>query len=156
MGHNSLTWVKQPLHICRCCATSPQQLGQKFDSVVKRSSQDLHLNKAGRPCVSDAIHQDLASKHSWFWSVLTIYEHDSPILFNSAKPFEQIVSTTSTEGPMWNLAKNGKRFQRSRHLMIYTIFYMHKALGQGQIPLGDTILIVNNKFYYVYYFNFTL
>ena len=25
------------------------------------------------------------------------------ILFNSEKPFEQIVSTTSTEGDMWNL-----------------------------------------------------
>ena len=70
------------------------------------------------------------------------------ILFNSAKPFEQIVSTISTDGPIWNLVKNGPRFQRRRHLKFYTIFYMHKAMRQGQIPLGDKILIVNNKVYY--------
>ena len=32
------------------------------------------------------------------------------ILFNSVIPFEQIVSTTSTEGPMRNLVKIGKQF----------------------------------------------
>ena len=30
------------------------------------------------------------------------------ILFNSAKPFEQIVNSPSTEGPMWNLVKTGQ------------------------------------------------
>ena len=48
-------------------------------------------------------------------------------LFNSAKPFEQIVSTSSTEDPMWNLVKIGKRFQRRRHLKMYTIFYKYKV-----------------------------
>ena len=43
------------------------------------------------------------------------------ILFNSAKPFEQIVKTTSTEGPMWNLVKIGRQFQRRRQLNIYRI-----------------------------------
>ena len=75
--------------------------------------------------------------------------------FNSAKPFEQTVSTTSTEGPMWNPVKNSRRFQRRRHLKTDTILYMHKALGQGQIPPGDKILILNNKFYF-FYFNQTL
>ena len=44
--------------------------------------------------------------------------------------------------------KNGKRFQRRRHLKIYTIFYMQKALGQGQIPSENKVLNLNNKFYY--------
>ena len=36
-------------------------------------------------------------------------------------------------------------------------YFLHdKALGQGQIPPGDKILIVNNKFYNFYYFNHTL
>ena len=29
---------------------------------------------------------------------------------------------------------------------------MHKASGQGEKPQGDKILVVNNKFYYSYYF----
>ena len=79
------------------------------------------------------------------------------IFFNSAKPFEQIVSTISTECPLWNPVKNDRRFQRRRHLETDdTILYMHKALGKGQIPPRDKILIVNNKFYFFYYFNHTL
>ena len=58
------------------------------------------------------------------------------ILFNSAKPFDQIVSTTSTEGHKWNLLKIGMQFQRRRHLKIYKILYMYKAYGQGQISPG--------------------
>ena len=75
------------------------------------------------------------------------------ILFTTERPFEQIVSTMLTEGPMWNLVKIGKWFQRRKHLKIYTILYMYKAQRQGQIPQWDKILIVTNKFYY---FNHTL
>ena len=49
------------------------------------------------------------------------------ILFNSAKPFDQIVSTTSREAPMWNLLKVGMQFQRRRRLEIYKILYMYKG-----------------------------
>ena len=52
------------------------------------------------------------------------------ILFSSAKVFDQIVSTTSREDPMWNLMKIDKWFHR-RHLKIYTILYMYKVQGQG-------------------------
>ena len=38
------------------------------------------------------------------------------ILINGAEPFEQIGNTLTTEGPMWNLVKLLKRFQRRRHL----------------------------------------
>ena len=72
------------------------------------------------------------------------------ILFTSAKQFEEIVSTTSTEGSLWNLVKIGKQFQRRRHWKIITIY---RAQGQGQISPGDKILIATNKFYY---FNHTL
>ena len=61
------------------------------------------------------------------------------ILFNSKKTkqkkkktFEQIVSTTSTEGPVWNLVKTGKWFQRRRHLTIYEIFTCTKPWGNGR------------------------
>ena len=74
MGHDSLTWVKQPMHNlqmpCNVLPVLPQQPGHKFDGVVKksqRSSHDHHLNKLGRPSVPDAIHQDSGSKLSWFW-----------------------------------------------------------------------------------------
>ena len=30
------------------------------------------------------------------------------ILFKSSEPFEQIVNTPSTDGPMWNLVKMGQ------------------------------------------------
>ena len=46
----------------------------------------------------------LGSGEEVFEVFFYIYGYGS-ILFNSAKPFEQIVSTTSTEGPMRNLLK---------------------------------------------------
>ena len=38
------------------------------------------------------------------------------ILFNGAEPFEQIINIVLTEGPMWDLVKLFKRFQRRRRL----------------------------------------
>ena len=53
--------------------------------------------------------------------------------------------------------KSGENWQEvsEKSLNIYTILYMHTVLGKRQLPSGDKILIVNNKFYYVYYFNHT-
>ena len=58
------------------------------------------------------------------------------ILFNGTKPFEQIVNTPLTEGPMW---KNGKTAQAVSEKMIYKKnIYMYLAQGQGQItPSGQ-------------------
>ena len=59
------------------------------------------------------------------------------ILYNGAESFEQIISTLSTEGPMWNLVKiacmvSEKTFKN------YTILYMYIAQGQKQItPRGQ-------------------
>ena len=77
----------------------------------------------------------------------------SVISFNDAEPFEQIVSTPSIEGPMWNLVKVGQAVSEKITFKDYTILYMYLAQGQGQITLGKKILIVINKFYY---FNHTL
>ena len=54
------------------------------------------------------------------------------ILFKLVEPFEQTVNTLSTEGPIWNLVKTAlvvseKTFEN------YTILYMYRAQGQGQI-----------------------
>ena len=59
------------------------------------------------------------------------------ILFNGIEPFEQIVNTLSTKGPMQNLVKSvqavsEKKFKNN------TILHMYVAQGQGQItPRGQ-------------------
>ena len=37
--------------------------------------------------------------------VFLSYMGMAPILFNGVEPFEHIINTLSTEGPMWNLLK---------------------------------------------------
>ena len=54
------------------------------------------------------------------------------ILFIGAEPFEEIVSTPSTEGPMWNLVKIAQAVWEKK-FKNYTILYMYVAQGQGQI-----------------------
>ena len=56
------------------------------------------------------------------------------ILLNRAKPFDQIVSSTSTEGLMWNLWKIGMQFQRRRHLKIYKFLYMYNPRENSRYP----------------------
>ena len=50
------------------------------------------------------------------------------ILFNRAEPFEQIVSTLSTKGPMWNRVKIAQTVSEN-----YTILCMYIVHWQGQI-----------------------
>ena len=50
-----------------------------------------------------------------FWVFLP-YMGMAAILFNDAEPFEQSVTIPSTEGPMWNLLKLVKWFQKRRRL----------------------------------------
>ena len=45
------------------------------------------------------------------------------ILFNGTEPFEQIVNTLSTEGPIWNLVKIAQAVARMK-LKNYAILYM--------------------------------
>ena len=60
------------------------------------------------------------------------------VLLNDAEPFEQIVNTLSTEGPVWNLVKNAHAVSEKETFKNYTILYMYIAQGQGQvIPRGQ-------------------
>ena len=59
------------------------------------------------------------------------------ILLNGAEPFKQIVTTFSTEGPMWNMVKIAQSVSKMTFKK-YTILYMYIAQGQGQItPRGQ-------------------
>ena len=75
------------------------------------------------------------------------------ILFNNAEPFEQIDNMPSTEGPMWNLEKISQAVSERKTFKDYEILTMYLAQGQGQITLGDKILIVSER---VFYFDHTL
>ena len=69
------------------------------------------------------------------------------ILFNDAELFEQTDYTSSTEGLMWNLVKIGQAVSE-KTFKDYKILYMYIAQGQGQITLGDKILIVTERVCY--------
>ena len=75
------------------------------------------------------------------------------ILFKNAEPFEQIGNTPSTEGQMLNLVKSGHAVSEKKAFKDYEIPYMYIAKGQGQITLGDKILIETGR---VCYFDHTL
>ena len=55
------------------------------------------------------------------------------ILFSGAEPFEQIFNNLSTEGPMWNLVKTVQAASEKKIFKYFTILYMYRAQGQGQI-----------------------
>ena len=55
------------------------------------------------------------------------------ILFNGAKPFEQIAKILSTESSMLNLAKNAQVVPEKKTFKNYTSLYMYIAQCQGQI-----------------------
>ena len=73
------------------------------------------------------------------------------ILFNSAKQFEQIVKTVSTDDLMWNLMKS---FQRRRHLKFTHILHVYNPRTRVDNPgdhncdcnLKNTALIIQRKF----------
>ena len=67
------------------------------------------------------------------------------ILFNDAEQFEQFDNTPLTEGPMWNLVKIGQALSENKIFKDYKILNMYIAKGQGQIILGDKILIVTDQ-----------
>ena len=66
------------------------------------------------------------------------------ILFNGAKPFEQIVNTPSVDSPMGSLVKTSFR----EGFKNYTILYLYLVQGQGQIIPGGKCLKLPKKFYY--------
>ena len=75
------------------------------------------------------------------------------ILFNDAKPFEQIENTPSTENLMWNLVKIGQAVSEKTTFEDYHILYMFIAQEQGQINPRDKIFVVTKS---VCYFDHTL
>ena len=70
------------------------------------------------------------------------------ILFYHAEPFEQIDNTPSIEGPKWYLVKIGQAVSEKKTFKDYKILYTYIAQGQGQISLGDKILIVTERVCY--------
>ena len=70
------------------------------------------------------------------------------VLVNGPEPFEQIGNTLSTEGPVWNLVKIAQAVSVLKTFKNYTILYMFITQGQGQITLGDKILIIAKMIYY--------
>ena len=111
MGHDLLTWLKQLLHICKCHATI-------FSTAIASGIQILPYRKyvKGHPSIiiwTNVVDfefpilyikiQAQSFLSSWeedFKSVLP-YMGMAVILFNGAKPFEQIVNIFLTEGPIW-------------------------------------------------------
>ena len=55
------------------------------------------------------------------------------ILFNGTEPFEQIVNTLSTDGPMWNLVKTAQAILEKKTFKNNTTLHMYMAQGQVQI-----------------------
>ena len=49
------------------------------------------------------------------------------VFFNNAKPFERIVNTFSTYGPMWNLVKIGWSISEKKTFKNHAIYYMFIA-----------------------------
>ena len=46
------------------------------------------------------------------------------ILFNVAKPFEQIVNILPTEGPMWNLVKIAQAVPEKKTFKYFMVLYI--------------------------------
>ena len=76
------------------------------------------------------------------------------ILFSCAEPFEQIVNTLSTEGPMWNLVKIAEAVSQTNTFRNYTNLYMYIAQGQEQVTprrqkfdcIAKKVLIIRGMF----------
>ena len=66
---------------------------------------------------------------------------------------QQIDNIPFKEGPMRNLVKIRTAVSEKKTFKDYKILYMYIAQGQGQITLGDKILIVTKQ---VCYFELTL
>ena len=79
------------------------------------------------------------------------YMDMAAIVFNGAKPFEQLGNTLLTECPKKNLVKIPPAVSEKKTFKDYTILYMYIAQGQGQITLRGQSLIVTKMFYYFYH-----
>ena len=53
------------------------------------------------------------------------------ILFNAVEPFEKIVNSSSTEGPMWILVKIVRAVLEKKTFKDCTILYMYKPRVKG-------------------------
>ena len=73
----------------------------------------------------------LGSREEDFYVFLQ-YMGMAAILFNGAKPFDQIGHTFSIEGLMWNLVKIAQAVSEKKTFKSYTILYMNIAKGRGR------------------------
>ena len=69
--------------------------------------------------------------------------HMAAILFNGSNLFDQIVNILSPEGPISNLLKLFKRFQRRRRFFFYNFIHVYSPGARADNP---KILIVLNSF----------
>ena len=115
LSETAIAYLQMPYNIL---PVLPQQLGQKFDSAVKRSK--VILGSSFEQTWWTLRPQCYISRFSLkaflvldkkILSVLP-YMGIVVILFQSEKPLKQSVSITSIGSPMWNLVKIGKWFQR--------------------------------------------
>ena len=100
MGHNSLTWVKQPLNICRC----------NFHQILHEVFCQSHfVNLFKWFCTIEQDDQCYIPRFSLkvvlilekkILTVFLPYVGMVVILFNGAEPFEQIDKMALTEDPM--------------------------------------------------------
>ena len=75
------------------------------------------------------------------------------ILFNNAKPFEQIDNTPLTEGPIWNLVKIGQAVSKVEDVLrLRDFIYVCRPGARADNP-DDKILIVTKR---VGYFEYAL
>ena len=119
---------------CNILPVFPQQLGEKKWQCGKKVKDHPRIiiwtnlvDHASPILYTKILPQSFLGSREGGFEVFLPYMDMAAILFNSAKPFDQIVSTTSREALMWNLLKVGMQFQRRRRLEIYKILYMYKG-----------------------------
>ena len=127
---------------CNILPVLPQQLGHKFDHTIKGSKAIL-VSSFGkiwyllshRCCVPRfSLKAFLVLKmkllkcfyHIWVW------QQFFSMVQNRLK---KTVNIASTEGHTWNLVKIGQAVSE-KMFKDFTILYMYRALGKGQITRG--------------------
>ena len=156
-GNDSLTWVKQPVHICRCYATRFQyctetrtQLGTRCKKVKGYPRIIIWTN------LVDLEYQDSASRLSWFWRrrigncFITISGHGGHLVQWCATVWKNC-NTPMTEGHKWNLVQIGPSVYEKKTFNDFIYVYSPEARADKPPSPGDKTLIVTKRFYRFYH-----